>query len=78
MDNGRKVYLRTSKLKADYIKQFETYMPEIAHKYAPDIPYWFASLLPAEALINQTVNLPEICTTGRFGTEVNQLKITSI
>jgi beta-mannosidase len=31
------------KLKADYIKQFETYMPEIAHKYAPDIPYWFAS-----------------------------------
>jgi beta-mannosidase len=30
-------------LKADYIKQFETFMPEIARKCAPDIPYWLAS-----------------------------------
>lgn len=37
-------FLRANpKLKADYIRQFETFMPEVAHRYAPDIPYWSAS-----------------------------------
>ncbi len=29
--------------KADYIRQFETFMPELARRYAPDIPYWCSS-----------------------------------
>lgn len=31
------------KLKADYIRQFETFMPELAHRNAPGVPYWYAS-----------------------------------
>jgi beta-mannosidase len=31
------------KLKADYIKQFEVLLPEIAHREDPVTPYWFSS-----------------------------------